>query len=68
MRVTRNQFMTVAAYVGSFAAAAAVMLALGPLPGAPRFPDNPTYYLTSWGLGMILTACFALYRAHKSKH
>jgi len=60
--------MTVAAIVGSFAAAAAVMLALGPLPGAPRFSDNPAYYLTSWGLGMIVMAAVALYRAHKSNH
>lgn len=60
--------MTIAAYVGSFAAACAAMLALGPLPGAPSFSDNPNYYLTSWGLGVIVTAGIALYRAHKSKH
>lgn len=68
MRLTRNQFATVAAYLGSFLAAAAVMLALGPLPGAPRFADNPTYYLTAWGMGGIVTTAIALYRANKKKH
>lgn len=52
----------------AYALATGPMLVLAPpILGAPRFEDDPVYYVTAWVLGAVTSAAFAFWRNAPSR-